>query len=411
VDGSTDATVCVVGGGPAGAMLALLLVRQGIDVVLLEKHADFLRDFRGDTVHPSTLEVLGEIGLAERFHQLPHRKVHTIGFVQDERRVDVADFRELGLRYPYIAFVPQWDFLDLLTGEAARHEGFRLMMRSRATGLVVEDGRVAGAAVETPDGRLTVRAALTVAADGRNSTIRAAAGVRPRILGGGMDVMLFRISRRPDDPDEGLSVRIGDGKVFGAIDRGEYWQVSYETATGGHARLRERGIESLRADLAALVPFLADRVHEVRGLDDVHLLEVRIDRLDSWCSPGLLFIGDAAHAMSPVGGFGINLAVQDAVATANLLGPALIESARTGAPPPLHVLRRVQRRRMAPTVLSQALQRATLRFGVRPALRAERVLGLSHPAALFDRVPLARRTMSRLTGVGFRPEHVVGARP
>ncbi|MGX2998846.1 FAD-dependent oxidoreductase [Streptomyces sp. JNUCC 64] len=402
--GTLSATVCVVGGGPAGAVLGLLLARSGVDVVVLEKHHDFHRDFRGDTVHPATLQVLDELGLIDRFHALPHQKVTTIGVVQDGRRTDIADFTRLRVAYPYMAFVPQWEFLDLITAEAARHPAYRLLMGTEARDVLrAADGRVEGVLARGPDGEREVRCALVVAADGRHSALRTAVGARPRLIGRSLDVAFFRISRRPTDPDEGICVRVGDGRIFGATDRGDYWQMSYETTLGGVARARREGLAAFRADLAALVPFLADRVDEVRSLDELSVLEARIDRLARWHRPGLLFIGDAAHAMSPVAGFGVNLAVQDAVATANALTTALLRAQRSGAPFDDTLLAGVRRRRLVATVLSQGLQRATQRFGIDTTVKE----GRQPPAPrLFARRGPAQLLMSRVIGVGFRPEHV-----
>ncbi len=398
-------SVCIVGAGPAGAMLGLLLARAGISVVLLEKHADFLRDFRGDTVHPYTLDILDQVGLCERFHELPYRKVQTFGFVQDGIRVEVADFRKIKARFPYVAFLPQWDFLNLITDEAARYPDFRLLMRAEATELIQENGRTVGVRVRTADGLQTVRAALVVAADGRNSVLRQAAGMQPRDLGIPMDVMMFRISRRDTDPDEGLSTRISNGRIFNVIDRNTYWQMSYETEKGGYDRLKAEGVGPLRDDLGAIVPFLADRTDEITGLDDVHMLEVRVDRLRRWYAPGLLLIGDAAHAMSPVGGFGVALAVQDAVAAANRLYAPLLEWQRVGRPVDSWRLAAVQRRRWLATVLAQEVQRFIQRVTVRRVLRGDQMTG-PHPEKVFRRVPILQKLFSRWIGVGLCPEHV-----
>lgn len=386
-------------------MLGLLLARAGIRVVLLEKHDDFLRDFRGDAVHPYTLGILDEVGLCERFHELPHRKVQTIGFVQDGIRLDFADFRQSRIRFPYLVFVPQWDFLNFITAEAACYPHFRLLMRAEATELIQENGRTVGVRVRTADGLRTVRAAVVVGADGRNSVLRRAAGLQPRDLGIPMDAMMFRISRRDTDPDEGLCVRVGNGKVFGAIDRGTYWQMSCETEKGRYDRLKAEGVGSLRDDLGAIVPFLADRTDEITGLDDVHLLEVRVDRLRRWYAPGLLFIGDAAHAMSPVGGYGVALAVQDAVAAANRLYAPLLEWQRVGRPVDSRELAAVQRRRWLATVLAQEIQRIVQRVGIRRTLSGDQMLGPLSEKVL-RRVPILQKFITRLMGVGFRPERV-----
>ncbi|MFC9995524.1 FAD-dependent oxidoreductase [Nocardia sp. NPDC127526] len=396
-------TVCIAGGGPAGMMLGLLLARAGIEVVVLEKHADFLRDFRGDTVHPATLEILDDIGLGEDFHALPHQRVSTIGVVQGGRRVDIADFRMLRVRHPYMAFVPQWDFLTLLARAAERYPTFRLIMNAEVVDVLRAGGHVAGVRVRGPGGEFVVRSTLTVGADGRHSALRRAMGMAPKDFASALDVIFFRISRRDTDPDEGICVRIGNGRVFGATDRGTYWQMSYETSRGAFERLRETDLSQFRADLAELVPFLADRVDEIRGIGDLSPLECRIDRLPSWHRPGILFIGDAAHAMSPVAGFGVNLAIQDAVAAANTLWRPLYQAQEYGAAFDHEILAAVRRRRVAATALSQGLQRLVQRFGIDGALREG---GKPRAPVIFECVPILRKAMSRIIGTGFRPEHV-----
>ena len=387
-------------------MLALILARARVNVVLLEKHGDFLRDFRGDTVHPSTLQILDELGLAERFNELPVRRIEVLKLIQSGVAAVVADFRTLRGRYPYMAQVPQWDFLKLISDEAARYPGFTLCMNTEAVGLVREKGAVVGVRVRDADGEREVRAGLVVAADGRNSRLRKRAGLAPYDLRIPMDVTMFRISRREDDPDEGLSVRIGDGRIVGVINRTSYWQMSYETAKGGYARILHDGVAKLRSDVADLVPFLADRVDEIADVDDLYSLEVRVDRLRRWHRPGLLFIGDAAHAMSPAGGSGVNLAVQDAVAAANILVPSLLEYQRSGRPVPRRALAAVHVRRWLPTVFTQGVQRFLHRVLIARALRGEQILGRTSPAAVFARVPFLLRLMSTISGVGLVPEHV-----
>ncbi|WP_084338236.1 FAD-dependent oxidoreductase [Actinomadura oligospora] len=392
-------TVCVVGGGPAGAVLGLLLARSGIDVAVLEKHGDFLRDFRGDTIHPSTLDVLDEIGLGDRFERLDHRKVSAMDLVTGDDEFTVADLRTLRERHPYIAMVPQWDFLTMITEAAAELPGFRLLMKAEATGLLTEDGRVTGVRYRDAAGtEHEIAAALTVAADGRHSTLRRAAGLPVRSLGAPMDVAWFRLPREPGDRENPF-LRPGAGRMMAMLNRETYWQIAYLVPKGGWSRVRDRGVEALRADIVELLPFLADRVGGLE-LDAISVLDVRVDHLRRWYRPGLLCIGDAAHAMSPIGGVGINLAIQDAVATANRVVPALRESGTVG----VGDLAAVQRRRMLPTLVVQAAQLAVQRFVI------ERVLDGRPPALGAVKRARALRTVRLLLarGVGFGPlpEHV-----
>ncbi|GAA1300629.1 putative monooxygenase, FAD-binding protein [Planotetraspora silvatica] len=390
-------TCAIAGGGPAGAVLALLLARAGVEVTLLEKHSDFLRDFRGDTIHPSTLQVLDELGLAEEFHRLPHRKVHSLSMVTDEGTIPMADLRGLPGRYDYIAFVPQWDFLTLITAEAAKHPNFHLLMDSQVTDLIREGGAIRGLRYRDQAGEEhEIHATLTVGADGRGSDVRRAAGLVPREFGAPMDVVWFRLPRDDGDPDQPF-LRASAGHLMVAINRGTHWQLAYVIPKGGFDELQSEGIEVLRATIGRLLPYLGGRVDGLGGFDDVSVLRVALNRLRRWHLPGLLLIGDAAHAMSPVFGVGINLAVQDAVATANIVGPALL---RGEAPESL--LARVERRRMIPTVVTQAAQRAVQNRLISPTLAAEPV---SPPRAL-SRLPGLNRLARRFIGLGVLPEHV-----
>jgi 2-polyprenyl-6-methoxyphenol hydroxylase-like FAD-dependent oxidoreductase len=394
---------CIAGGGPAGMMAGFLLARAGIDVLVLEKHADFLRDFRGDTIHPSTLELIAELGLLPEFLKLPHQEVEVLKARIGDEMVPVADFTHLPTRCRFIALMPQWDFLDFLAKHGAQHPGFRLAMRTAATGLVEEGGRVVGLRATGPDGPLEIRAELVIGADGRHSTVREAAGLRVETLGAPMDVLWFRLSRRPGDPDE-TAGRFDRGRIFITIYRGEHWQCGFVIPKGAFETVRARGLPAFRAEVAALAPFTADRVAELADWDDVRLLTVGVDRLARWHRPGLLCIGDAAHTMSPIGGVGINLAVQDAVATANLLASKL-RAGRVDEDD----LARVQRRREWPTRVIQRLQViAQDRIISRLLTEGAGDAKLAPPLALrlLRRFPVLQRIPARLIGMGVRPEHV-----
>ena len=392
-------TCCVAGGGPAGMMLGLLLARAGVPVLVLEKHADFLHDFRGDTIHPSTLQLIHELGWLDEFLALPHRQVSRLIARFGDLTVPVADFTHLPTRCKFIALMPQWDFLDFLARQAARYPTFRLLMRTEATRLIEEAGRVCGVHATGPEGDLDIRADLVVAADGRSSVLRERAGLRVDDLGAPMDVLWFRLSRRPGDP-EAIMGRFDVGRIFVLLDRGEHWQCGYVIPKGAAEAIRRRGLDAFRAAVAELVPFASDRVGEIREWEDVKLLTVKVDRLRQWYRPGLLCIGDAAHAMSPVGGVGINLAIQDAVAAANRLWRPLLDRAVDA-----DHLRHVQRRRLWPTRVTQWLQVVVQRRLVSRALG-----GAPFRVPLFVRLlahcPLVRRLPARLVGVGIRAEHV-----
>ena len=398
---ATITTSCAIaGGGPAGMMLGFLLARAGIDVVVLEKHADFLRDFRGDTIHPSTLEIMHELGILDDFLKRPHQEVHTLaGQIGDERLL-LADFSHLPVHCRFIALMPQWDFLDFLAEQARRYPSFHLKMRARVTDLVMEDGRVLGLQAETPEGPLEVRADLIVGADGRHSDVRMRAGLKVEDFGAPMDVIWFRLSKHASDGQQLLG-RIQAGVVFVTLDRGNYWQCAYVIPKGAFEQLRGRGLDAFRAGVASLNPEFADRLQEIGSWDDLKLLTVTVDRLKRWSRPGLLCIGDAAHAMSPVGGVGINLAIQDAVASANLLWEPLSRGRVPAAQ-----LASVQARREWPTKMMQAVQLFIQKRIISNVLALTERPKPPFVVTLFNRFPFLRRFPARLIGLGFRPEHV-----
>ncbi|BBJ24386.1 FAD-dependent oxidoreductase [Candidatus Nitrotoga sp. AM1P] len=391
---------CIAGGGPAGMMLGLLLARAGVEVLVLEKHADFLRDFRGDTIHPSTLEVMHELGLLEDLLKLPHQKAPQINGQFGNLKLTIADFTHLQTQCRFIAFMPQWDFLNFLANRAARYPTFRLRMHSEVIGLIEEAGHIAGVQVMSPDEPLTVRASLVVGADGRHSVVRAQAGLQVEDLGAPMDVLWFRLSRRPDDSEYPIG-RFDAGRIFIMLSRGDYWQCGFVIPKGSHAQIRERGLSAFRGDLVQLAPFMADRVDELQDWEEIKLLTVQVDRLRQWYRPGLLCLGDAAHAMSPVGGVGINLAIQDAIAAANLLAAPLRANKLT-----TEDLRRVQQRREWPTRMTQRMQLAIQNRVISRVLHGEGPLLPPIFIRLLARFPFLRRIPARLIGIGFRPEHV-----
>jgi 2-polyprenyl-6-methoxyphenol hydroxylase-like FAD-dependent oxidoreductase len=391
---------CIAGGGPAGMMLGYLLARAGVGVLVLEKHADFLRDFRGDTIHPSTLEVMHELGLLEKFLQLPHQAVYELSAQIGPMQLTLANFRHLPTRCRFIAMMPQWDFLNFLARQATRYPKFRLMMEAEAVDLVQEAGRVIGVHANTREGTIEVRAGLIVGADGRNSVVREKAGLKVKEFGAPIDVLWFRLRRTPDDPVATMG-RFDSGRIFITINRGDYWQCGYVIPKGRFEEMRRQGFEAFREEIIRLAPYAKDRVAELSSWDDVKLLTVRVDRLLEWFRPGLLCIGDAAHAMSPVGGVGINLAIQDAVAAANVLFEPLREKQVS-----LDDLRQIQTRRELPTRVTQWLQVTVQRRVI------ARVLGETKPVRppvavrLLATVPLLRRIPARVVGLGIRPEHV-----
>ncbi|ATL68554.1 FAD-dependent oxidoreductase [Nocardia terpenica] len=400
-----ERTTCLVaGGGPAGIVLGLLLARAGVEVTVLEKHGDFLRDFRGDTVHPTTIDLLDELGLGEQFAKLPQRKVTSVQLPLRGGMFTFANLDHLPGPHKYVAMVPQWDLLDLLVRAADAEPTFRVLMNTEATDLVRESGRVVGVRYRTKDGETgEIRAELTVACDGRASTLRAAAGLSSHSWATPFDVWWFRIPRNDTDP-AGILGAVAARRVAIMFDRGDYWQSATLIGKGTDAALRQQPVGVIMASLAEIVPWLADRADAVRDWDDVKLLDVKLDRLDRWYIDGLLCIGDAAHAMSPVGGVGINLAVQDAVAAARILAPALLAARVTTAD-----LARVQRRRIVPTMVIQGMQRILHARFIAPAVAGELdVASVEDPPLglrVFRRLPLIRDLPPYLVARGVLPEH------
>ena len=395
-----NARCCVAGGGPAGMMLGLLLARAGVDVTVLEKHADFFRDFRGDTIHPSTLQVMDELGLLDRLLEIPHSEIAELGGRIGGRTVEIADFRHVRGRCKFIAFMPQWDFLKFLAEEASRYSAFRLMMETEAVDLLRAGDRVTGVLARGTQGDLRLEADLVVACEGRRSVLRERAGMHVLDIGAPIDALWMRISKRPEDPGQTFG-NIAPGGVLVAIDRRDYYQCAFVIRKGGFEAIQARGIEAFQEDIATLAPFLRDRVQEIKDWSDVKLLTVTVDRLQQWYLPGMLCIGDAAHAMSPVGGVGINLAIQDAVAAANILIPPLRQGTVS-----THDLRDVQRRRELPTIVTQWLQVQLQNRFLDRVLAADEKMSVPPLLTLLNDFPILRRIPARIVGIGFRPEHV-----
>jgi len=396
-----EARCCIAGGGPAGMVLGFLLARAGVPVVVLEKHKDFLRDFRGDTIHPSTLELMYELGLLDEFLRRPHQELPQIGAQLDDFAVTVADFSHLPTRCKFIGLMPQWDFLNFIAEQGKRYPEFQLRMECEVTDLMEENGRVVGVRCKAPEGILEVRAGLTIGADGRHSIVREKAGLEVIDLGAPIDVLWMRLSRQPEDPELTLG-RVRTGRILVTLNRGDYWQCAFVIPKGGFEEIRKKGLPWFRDDIAEVAPFLRGRVDELKEWNDIKLLSVAVDRLRQWSRPGLLCIGDSAHAMSPIGGVGINLAIQDAVAAANILTqPLLRGSVGDGQ------LRQVQKRREFPTRMTQAFQIFAHKRLLAPTLnKRTQIHRLPLAFGLLQRFPVLRRIPARVFGMGFRPEHI-----
>ncbi|WP_342730215.1 FAD-dependent oxidoreductase [Bradyrhizobium sp. B117] len=398
---TTKVRCCIVGGGPAGMMLGYLFGRAGIDVAVLEKHADFFRDFRGDTVHPSTLQVMDELGLIDDFLKLPHQRLQKMDGLFGGTKVRIADLSRLHTKYPFIAFMPQWDFLNFLREAGKRFASLKVMMNTEAVDLIRRGDTMAGVRANTPDGPIDIEADLTIACDGRHSTVRERAGLEVEEIGAPMDVLWFRVGRRANET-ENLFARIEPGKMMVTFDRGDYWQCAYVIAKGQYEVVKARGLQALLDDVVRMAPILRSGIADVKSFDDLKLLTVAINRLSRWTRPGLLCIGDAAHAMSPVGGVGVNLAVQDAVATANLLADKL----QRGCPSE-DELDAVRRRRAFPVRMTQAMQVIVQNNIISGALQSgDRPLKVPLVLRLLTAVPWLQGIPARFLAIGVRPEHV-----
>jgi len=392
---------CIAGGGPAGMMAGLLFARAGCKTLVLEKHSDFLRDFRGDTVHPSTLEIMQELGLLEEFLKRPHQPLSHLAGIFGGERVEIIDFSLIDATCKFLALMPQWHFLDFISGAAKSLPDFSVEMNAQVTSLIEENGRINGVHSETADGPMDVRAKLVIGADGRGSTVRDCAGFKVRDIGAPIDVLWFRVPRDPDE-DEELLLNAGAGNFVVTIDRGDYYQCAFVIPKGGADAVKKQPLDAFRKAVISTVPFLRGKMDALTDFDDVKLLTVTIDRLERWSRPGLLMIGDSAHAMSPVGGVGINLAIQDAVAAANFLAGPLADGTLKDDD-----LEKVRKRRLMPVRVTQFMQGQAQNHILKPALAKGNAMPRPPlPLRLVSKLTWLKRRASTFVGLGLRQEHV-----
>ena len=393
-------TCCIAGGGPAGMMIGFLLARAGIDVIVLEKHSDFLRDFRGDTIHPSTFQLMHELGILDEFLKIPHQEQSQLGAMFNKQYLILADFRKLTVEKPVLGFMPQWEFLNFLQNQAEYYPCFNLMMETKVIDIIKENKIIKGVRAQTRDGVIEIHSNLVIAADGRNSILREKAGLKVNVSGVSIDVLWFKLSKFADDPAQSLGF-FQLGRLVVMLDRNDYWQCGYVIPKGGLDKIKENGLHSFGEELSKAVPFLKDRVYELKEWDQIKLLSVAMDCLEKWYTPGLLCIGDAAHAMSPVGGVGINLAIQDAVATANILYESLKEKKSVD----IVLLKRVQKRREFPARVTQRLQR-TIQNGIFIRGQSNNQQKAPFLMRMLNKWAVLRQIPAKLIGIGIRPEHI-----